>query len=54
MKGNFSLVEVFAARYFGALVMYFVSKRLKKKHGIQDERLSLYEAIDIWVSIHLF
>ena len=29
--------------------MYFVSKKLKKKHHITDERAALYEAAETWV-----
>lgn len=29
--------------------MYFVSKKLKKKHNITDERAALYEAAETWV-----
>ena len=30
--------------------MYFVSKKLKKKYNITDERASLYEAAETWVN----
>jgi microsomal prostaglandin-E synthase 2 len=36
-------------KYVGAAAMYFVSKKLKKKHNITDERASLYEAANAWV-----
>lgn len=29
--------------------MYFVSKKLKKKYNITDERAALYEAAETWV-----
>lgn len=29
--------------------MYFVSKKLKKKYNITNERASLYEAAETWV-----
>ena len=29
--------------------MYFVSKKLKKKYNITDERAALYEAAGTWV-----
>ena len=29
--------------------MYFVSKKLKKKYNISDERAALYEAAETWV-----
>lgn len=47
--GNFSITERITAKYAGAAAMYFVSKRLKKKHNITDERATLYEAADTWV-----
>ncbi|XP_077220522.1 uncharacterized protein LOC143854429 [Tasmannia lanceolata] len=47
--GNFSRTERFTAKYVGAAAMYFVSKRLKKKHNITDERAALYEAAETWV-----
>ena len=30
------------AKYGGAAAMYFVSKKLKKRHNITDERAALY------------
>lgn len=48
-KGNFSLYERLVAKYGGAAAMYFVSKRLKKKHNITDEREALYGAAEQWV-----
>lgn len=48
-KGNFSLYERLVAKYGGAAAMYFVSKRLKKKHNITDERQALYGAAEQWV-----
>ncbi|KAA8528767.1 hypothetical protein F0562_036122 [Nyssa sinensis] len=47
--GNFSLTERIIAKYTGAAAMYFVSKKLKKKHNITDERVALYEAAETWV-----
>ncbi|CAN8287466.1 unnamed protein product [Cochlearia groenlandica] len=47
--GNFSFTERIVAKYAGATAMYFVSKRLKKKYNITDERASLYEAAETWV-----
>lgn len=29
--------------------MYFVSKKLKKRHKITDERAALYEAVETWM-----
>ncbi|KAF9618420.1 hypothetical protein IFM89_001143 [Coptis chinensis] len=47
--GNFSFTERITAKYAGAVAMYFVSKKLKKKYNINDERASLYEAAETWV-----
>ncbi|KAK2982272.1 hypothetical protein RJ640_020824 [Escallonia rubra] len=48
--GNFSFTERMVAKYAGAAAMYFVSKKLKKKHNITNERASLYEAAETWVN----
>lgn len=47
--GNFSFTEKLTVKYAGAAAMYFVSKKLKKKHNITDERAALYEAAETWV-----
>ncbi|KAL6511882.1 hypothetical protein OROGR_021479 [Orobanche gracilis] len=47
--GNFSYTEKITAKYAGAAAMYFVSKKLKKKYNITDERAALYEAAETWV-----
>ncbi|CAI5528637.1 unnamed protein product [Closterium sp. Naga37s-1] len=49
-NGNFSAWERMMARYFGAGAMYVIGKKLKKKHGIADERTDLYKAADEWVA----
>ncbi|KAG6558185.1 hypothetical protein Mapa_000366 [Marchantia paleacea] len=49
-NGNFSTTERFTAKYVGAAAMYFISKRLKKKHNITDERAALYEAAETWMT----
>lgn len=48
-QGNFSFTEKLTAKYAGAVIMYLVSKKLKKKYDITDERASLYEAAETWV-----
>nr|XP_043638152.1 prostaglandin E synthase 2-like [Erigeron canadensis] len=48
-NGNFSYTEKYTVKYAGAAAMYFVSKKLKKKYNITDERKSLYEAAETWV-----
>lgn len=35
-------------RYAGAAAMYMVSKKLKKKYNITDERAALYDAVNAW------
>ena len=49
LVGNFSLTEKITVKYAGAAAMYFVSKKLKKKYNITDERAALYEAAETWV-----
>ncbi|PKU62648.1 prostaglandin E synthase 2 [Dendrobium catenatum] len=46
--GNFSFTERLTTKYAGAGVMYMVSKKLKKKYGITDERAALYDAAQTW------
>ncbi|KAK4750822.1 hypothetical protein SAY87_004304 [Trapa incisa] len=48
-NGNFSFTERIAVKYAGAAAMYFVSKNLKKKYNITDERQALYDAAETWV-----
>ncbi|KAK4787532.1 hypothetical protein SAY86_011365 [Trapa natans] len=48
--GNFSFTERLIAKYTGAAAMYMVSKKLKKRHNITDERGALYEAAETWVN----
>ena len=48
--GNFSFTERITVKYAGAAAMYFVSKNLKKKYNITDERAALYEAAETWVN----
>ena len=48
--GNFSAVERVAAKYCGAISMYFISKMLKKRYKLkEDVRQSLYEFCDQWM-----
>ncbi|KAF5770459.1 putative prostaglandin-E synthase [Helianthus annuus] len=48
-NGNFSTYEKYSVKYAGAAAMYFVSKKLKKKYNITDERAALYDAAETWV-----
>ncbi|KAL9273831.1 Prostaglandin E synthase 2-like protein [Drosera capensis] len=47
--GNFSFMERVVAKYAGASAMYFVAKKLKKRHNITDERKALYDSAETWV-----
>lgn len=49
LQGNFSFTEKYTVKYAGAASMYFVSKNLKKRYNITDERAALYEAAELWV-----
>ncbi|WVZ15502.1 hypothetical protein V8G54_013068 [Vigna mungo] len=42
-------IEKLSVKFAGAAAMYFVSKNLKKKYNITDERAALYEAAETWV-----
>ncbi len=42
-------MERMTGKYVGAAAMFFIGKRLKKRHNITDERASLYEAAEEWV-----
>lgn len=37
------------SKYAGAVIMYLIAKRSKKKYQIQDERGDLYAELDSWV-----
>ncbi|RZS22022.1 hypothetical protein BHM03_00054757 [Ensete ventricosum] len=49
VKGNFSMTERFTVKYAGAAIMYMVSKKLKKKYNITDERGSKPNLADLAV-----
>lgn len=49
LSGNFNFYEKYSVKYAGAAAMYFVSKKLKKKYNITDERAALYDAAETWV-----
>ncbi|CAK6433581.1 unnamed protein product [Pipistrellus nathusii] len=50
-EGRFGAVEGAMAKYVGAAAMYFISKRLKSRHHLQDDvREDLYEAANKWVA----
>lgn len=42
-------MERLIGKYAGAAAMYFVSKKLKTRHNITDERAALYNAVEMWV-----
>jgi len=47
---EFSWVQKMFNQYAGASIMYLVSKRMKGKYGIEDERQSVYQACSIWIA----
>ncbi|NXD61696.1 PGES2 synthase, partial [Eolophus roseicapillus] len=49
-EGKFGTMEGLFAKYVGAIAMFFISKRLKKRHHLQDDvREDLYKAVNEWV-----
>ncbi|XP_034027104.1 prostaglandin E synthase 2 [Thalassophryne amazonica] len=49
-EGKFGTIEGFCARYIGAAAMFIISKRLKRRHNLQDDvRQDLYKAVNDWV-----
>ncbi|GLE09255.1 hypothetical protein PINS_up020864 [Pythium insidiosum] len=49
-EGKFTPMERRLSKYSGAVIMYLIAKRSKKKYGIEDERQALYDALESWVS----
>ncbi|KAF4317402.1 hypothetical protein BBO99_00008072 [Phytophthora kernoviae] len=49
-EGKFTPMERWMSKYAGAVIMYLIAKRSKKKYGIEDERQALYSALDSWVA----
>lgn len=48
-KGNFTAVQRVGAKYLGAVGMYFLGKRLKKKYHLDDDvRESMYRYCNTW------
>lgn len=47
---NFPAWERYLAIYVGALAMFMLSKRLKVRHNIEDERKSMRDACEKWMS----
>lgn len=49
--GNFSAIERIAAKYCGTVIMYLLSKHLKKKYSLkEDVRESLYDFCKEWTA----
>ncbi|CAI5739575.1 unnamed protein product [Peronospora destructor] len=48
-EGKFTPMERRVSKYVGAVVMYLIAKRSKKKYEIDDERRALYSALSNWV-----
>ncbi|KAG8554900.1 hypothetical protein GDO81_003930 [Engystomops pustulosus] len=50
-EGNFGSVEGIFAKYVGATAMFFIGKRLKSRHNLQEDvRQDLYKAANTWVA----
>ncbi|XP_030579590.1 prostaglandin E synthase 2 [Archocentrus centrarchus] len=50
-EGKFGTFEGFFAKYVGAAAMFLISKRLKRRHNLQDDvRQDLYKAVNDWVA----
>lgn len=47
-NAKFTAWQRMSIRYSGALAMYMVAKKIKKKHNIQEPRSEMYEAINKW------
>ena len=49
-RSHFSIFERCILVYFGAAIMWLLSKNLKRKYGLKDDvRQSLYDEINIWL-----
>lgn len=48
-EGKFTLMERQMSKYAGAIIMYLIAKRSKKRYEIDDEREALYSALASWV-----
>lgn len=46
----FSSWERYLAIYMGAMAMFVISKRLKKRHNIEDEKQAMLDALNKWIS----
>ncbi|XP_029016691.1 prostaglandin E synthase 2 [Betta splendens] len=50
-EGKFGTFEGSFAKYVGAAAMFLISKRLKRRHNLQDDvRQDLYKAVNDWVA----
>ncbi|GBG30618.1 Prostaglandin E synthase 2 [Hondaea fermentalgiana] len=48
-ESNFSAMQKLSIRYAGALAMFMIAKRSKKKYNLSDDpRQDLFEAVDKW------
>ncbi len=49
-NSNFGRVGGAVTKYTGAVAMYAIGKRLKKRYGYEDERQALYSAVTQWLT----
>lgn len=49
-QNGFSWYQKLLIKHSGAVIMQLVSKKLKTKYGIEDERKALYDCIDEWMN----
>lgn len=49
-QNQFGALQKYTAKYAGSTVMYMVSKNLKKRHNITDERQAIYDCANTWVN----
>ncbi|TYZ62136.1 hypothetical protein PybrP1_005071 [[Pythium] brassicae (nom. inval.)] len=48
-EGKFSATERYMSKYAGAVAMFFIAKKLKKKYAVEDEREALYAALGAYM-----
>lgn len=48
-KAKFSAWERATIRYTGAMAMYMIGKKLKRRHNVENEREAMHAAVDAWM-----